>query len=128
MTEDKNTQRGHTLLLQKIFEINLRDEKSTKRIACIENLITQSNDGKELLPNGIWKTAGDKKVTIVHKCITRGHAQMGKSSIHSHVKLKKKPLYVPQNYIDLLNLEIFLQKYPYLHITYTLNLEDIKHL
>jgi len=85
----------------------------------IENMIKSSDDVKEIiiysdgctyqnrnavLANALLKTAVDHDITIEQKYLERGHTQMEVDSIHSLVerKLKRKPIYVPQNYVDVI--------------------------
>ncbi|XP_071147129.1 uncharacterized protein [Mytilus edulis] len=55
------------------------------------------------LSNALLKVAYDKKITIFQKYLERGHTQMEVDSVHSVIerKLKNKPIYVPQNYVDI---------------------------
>lgn len=57
-----------------------------------------------VLSNALLKTAVDNGVTILQKYLERGHTQMEVDSIHSLVerKLKRQPIYVPQNYVDVI--------------------------
>ena len=85
----------------------------------LENLIQNNDDVKEVviysdgcnyqnrnvvLSNALLKTAINNKIIIVQKYLERGHTQMEVDSIHSLVerKLKRRPIYVPQNYVDVI--------------------------
>ena len=55
------------------------------------------------LSNALLKVAYDKNITIFQKYLERGHTQLEVDSVHSVIerKLKNKPIYVPQNYVDI---------------------------
>ncbi|CAG2231291.1 unnamed protein product [Mytilus edulis] len=54
--------------------------------------------------NTLLRQAFEKKITIIQKYLEKGHTQMECDSIHSTIerKLRNKPIYCPQNYIDLI--------------------------
>ncbi|KAK6167866.1 hypothetical protein SNE40_021797 [Patella caerulea] len=56
-----------------------------------------------VLSNALLKIAITKNVRIFQKYLEKGHTQMEVDSVHSVIerKLKKRPIYIPQNYVDI---------------------------
>lgn len=56
------------------------------------------------LRNTLLYMAHKKQITIVPKILEKGHTQMECDSIHSTIerKLRNKPIYSPQTYVDLI--------------------------
>ncbi|KAK6184510.1 hypothetical protein SNE40_006975 [Patella caerulea] len=55
-----------------------------------------------IIAQALLRLATKNNVTIVQKVLERGHTQMECDSIHSVIerKIKNKPIYSPQNYVD----------------------------
>ena len=56
------------------------------------------------LSNALLKIAKTQNITITQKFLEKGHTQMEVDSVHSMIerKMKHKPIYVPQNYVDII--------------------------
>lgn len=54
------------------------------------------------LSNTLLNKACSKNITIIHKYLEKGHTQMECDSVHSTIenKIRNKPIYCPQNYVD----------------------------
>ncbi|MES9905049.1 MAG: hypothetical protein ABW168_20530 [Sedimenticola sp.] len=72
------------------------------------------------LSNTLLKLAVDKHVTITQKYLEKGHTQMEVDSAHSVIerKLKKKPIYVPYNYVEVMSQARPSQPYKVKYITH----------
>lgn len=74
-----------------------------------------------VLANALLKTAVDKQITIVQKFLERGHTNMEVDAMHILIErnLKKKPIYVPQNYGDIISSARPKQKFMVHYVPYT---------
>jgi hypothetical protein len=57
-----------------------------------------------VLANALLNVSHEKNIRIVQKILEKGHTQMEVDNVHSVIekKLRNKPIYSPQNYVDIM--------------------------
>ena len=115
--------------------------------SCVADFIDKLDDGvKELviysdgctyqnrnvtLSNTLLHKAFAKKITIIQKYLEKGHTQMECDSVHSTIeqKLRNKPIYCPQNYVDLIKEARQNQPYTVMYLSHDFfgNYSDLKY-
>ncbi|KAK6168332.1 hypothetical protein SNE40_020889 [Patella caerulea] len=101
--EGELTANSFASCLHDYIETVLEKSPNTKQIIIYSDGCTYQNRNV-VLANMLLKVASDKNITITQKILEKGHTQMEVDSVHSVIerKIKKRPIYSPQNYIDII--------------------------
>ena len=83
------------------FDSVLARDSAIKEFVLFSDGCTYQNRNV-LLSNALLKLAVEKQIKITQKYLEKGHTYMIVDSVHSVIehKVKNKPIYVPQHYID----------------------------
>ncbi|XP_060081331.1 calcium-activated chloride channel regulator 4A-like [Ylistrum balloti] len=86
-----------------IEDMLAQSDKEIKTVVLYSDGCTYQNRNT-VLANALSKLAKERGLTILQKYLEKGHTQMEVDSVHSTIesKLKRKPIYVPQNYVDII--------------------------
>lgn len=91
------------------FIVNFIDTIITQSSVPIRHIVLFSDgctyqNRNSVLSNAFLNYAIEKGVIIEQKYLERGHTQIEVDSVHNTIenKLRKKPIYVPQNYVDII--------------------------